>query len=296
MPKTLFEQAEEARLVGKRKLCLKLKNKAEEQVYNELQAKHRAKVEAVKKEFPVDTYIQVINSKVVKIEDGCGTNSGWINITLSGSDKSYTPQELRSKIVKAKNNIRVNAYFDSLRYPKAGPIYIGQYNEAIDDLLDKMSMDRIWGLTEWDEENIDSFSELYSYEYKQAIDEGFTDEEAEEKGREAEDEARHEAYEEYQKKVFQAINYLLRYADLELVKGKKYKYYIAPIKGTSWEGAASKMAEVISGYGTFQYNNGQELKDVGPYKTYSKAVMVHLHWLKHGPEIYGDKSYDYIMQ
>ena len=122
---------------------------------------------------------------------------------------------------------------------------------------------------------------------------GYTDEEAEEKGHEAEGEAQDDDYKEYKGKVLRCLNYVLHYGDIELIEGKKGKYYLAPL--TSWEHSAEKVAEVITGYGTFEYPSGKSLKDTGPYSTYSKAVIQHLHWLKHGPEIYGDGSYSNVM-
>lgn len=291
--KTLSERAEEARLSGNRELCLKLKAQEEAEEQKALQDRHKKEVETVKRDFPIGTYIKSIGT-IEAITDGCGTQRGWISIKMMGSDRTYTPQELRQKINKAQKHIRIAEYFGKLKCPASGRVYIGDYEEAFGKLIAYMEMDRIWTMEEWDDNNVDSFWEIGDYARKKAIDEGYTDEEAETRGQDAEDEARNEAYTEYKDKVIESINCLLHYADLELEEGKNGKYYIKPLK--NWIESANKMAEVITGYGTFEYRSGKELKEVGPYKTYSKAVIEHLHWLKHGPEIYGGRGYDYMMR
>ncbi|MFH1247934.1 MAG: hypothetical protein V1490_02130, partial [Candidatus Omnitrophota bacterium] len=142
--------------------------------------------------------------------------------------------------------------------------------------------------------NLDGWGDVFDYAQKQAIEEGYTDQEAEEKGNAARDEAARDDLKEYRGKMVQMINYLLKYADLELEESKNYKFFLVPL--TSWQHSADKMAKVISGYGTFEYNSGKELKEVGPYKTYAEAIISHLHWLKHGPEIYGDRGYSRLIE
>ena len=68
MEKTLLERAEEARQAGNQKLCLKLRAQAEKERYDELQKKHRARVDAFKKEFPVGKYIPELHNTIKPIK------------------------------------------------------------------------------------------------------------------------------------------------------------------------------------------------------------------------------------
>ena len=286
-------KAEEARQRGDRKEFLRLTQLAEDQRYNELQANHKKQVEAAKKEFPVGMYIPELRTSVEAITDGCGTQSGWIAFKLSGREKTMDLNDIKREISKAKRSASITEYFLGLKCPKTGQMYIGQYDEILDSLKTYMEMDKIWTLEECQDNNLDGGYDTFDYVRKQAIEEGYTDQEAEDKGNKARDKAADEDFQEYRGKYIQMINYLLKYADLELEEDKKSKFYLVPL--TSWLHSADKMAEVISGYGTFEYASGKELKDVGPYKTYSQAVIDHLHWLKHGPEIYGDRSYSRLI-
>jgi hypothetical protein len=291
--KTLLEQAEEARQAGDRPRFQELTRQAEKERYDALQARHAAEVERVKKEFPIGEIVPVINNRVTDIKDGCGTQRGWINIYFGG-EKGYTPQEVRAKIAKSKEEKRVTAKYAALKFSdraKKG-VCIGEYNEALDDLKTAMCLDRVYSLQEADEQFFDYDSGAYSYAYDQAIADGFKDEEAEEKAQEAADEERDEEYRKYKNRFVSCLEYVLRYADLELIEDK-HKWYIRP--ATSWKHSAAKMAEVITGYGTFEFNSALELKEGLPAKTYAEAVIVHIHWLKHGPEVYGDRSYSSIM-
>lgn len=65
-------------------------------------------------------------------------------------------------------------------------------------------------------------------------------------------------------------------------------YRIVPQK--SWQDSAQCLADTISGYGMFWYENAKELKDVGPYATYKHAFLSHIHWMAYYGEVYGVKS------
>jgi hypothetical protein len=104
---TLRQQMEDARQAGKRELFLKLKAQEADEQQKEVQARHRAQVEAAKKDFPIGSV--VMGRTVEKIEDGCGTERGWVSISLAGETKKYTPAELRQELYKRKEHARVNA-------------------------------------------------------------------------------------------------------------------------------------------------------------------------------------------
>jgi len=293
--KTLLEQAEEARQAGDRARCLELKAKAEAERHAEIKTRHDARVEAAKSDFPVGKYIAGYGA-VEKIEDGCGTQRGWISVVFGGG-KREDVDRLRRELAKRAERAAIGRKYAALTFKKEAHASIdipGTYEEALDGLVRYMELDRIWTMEEWQDNNIDSFYEAYDYAYKEAVNDGQTDEKAEEAGDAARDDAEGEAFEEYRGKLIDAINCALEYAGLELLEEEKGVYRLAPRE--TWREAAEKMAMLISGYGTFEYRSGKELKETGPYKTYCEAVMQHLHWAKHGPEVYGGRSYDYMMR
>jgi hypothetical protein len=285
----LTAKAEESRLAGNREDCLSLKKQVEQLQYEQVQEQHQHNLTEAKKIYNIGVNIPGLGT-VTEIKDGCGIKSGWINVYFG--DKNFTPIEISRKLLKIKAEDQVNNSFRSLKFSDKKALYIGEYDETLDALLIYMGLDKIWTLEQWDNNNIDCFSESYSYAKEQAITDGYTDEEAEEKARESEDIERNTEYNKYKQNVLEAINYLLNYAELELIE-KKNKYYIS---AKSWKESAGKMAEIITGYGTFEYKSGKELKDGLPAKTYCEAVIKHLHWLKHAPEVYGAKNYDYMMR
>jgi hypothetical protein len=284
------EEMEAAREAGKRELFLKMQAANEAARYADVRARHAERVKRAKEDYPVASYIEGLG-RVEKITEGCGTQRGWVLVHFAGAEKGIEPRDIRAVIAARIAEKRVREAYDAIKYPKTahgGVTLPGTYDEAIDQLLTRLELKNIWGLQEWDENNIDSFSESYNYAYKEAIKDGYTDAEAEEKGQEAEGEARSDEYKKYKDALEEVINRALSYAGIELLPAEKNgTYRIAPVE--TWKEAADKMAEVITGYGTFQYNSGKELKDGGPYATYAEAVLAHLHWLKHGPEIYGDR-------
>jgi len=284
MDQKIMEQAEAARIAGNREYFLRLVKHAEQLRQDEIQAEHARRVNEALKAWPVGSVI--LGSTVTKHENGCGTESGWINVYLSNG-KHYTPAEIGTKLRERKDSARVSDAYNKIRFVSSGRVKLpGEYEEAIDDLITYMGLDRLTKISDcdcWD------YPEAYTYARDEAVKDGYTDEEAEEKGREASDDARDQDIKEYKGKLLASISHVLHYADLVLTEGKGSRYFIEP--GASWTVSADKMAEVITGYGMFEYKSGRDLKDSGPYGTYCEAVIQHLHWLKHGPEIYGDRGY-----
>ncbi len=284
----LKRQAEIARQAGKRQEFLKLQKQIEEEEQAEVQQRHAAELEAIKKEFPVGTSIPGLGT-VECYKDGCGTQGGWISLVIGC--KEISMRDVRQHIRERRRDEQVSAYFSKHVYPECSDrktkILIGEsYGETLDFLLDVMDMDRIPGRSD---DALDfTYPETYDYAYKQAVEEGYTDQEAEEKAQEAEGEERDEDYKRWVDAVEHAINSCLEPHKLELVE-KDGKYYIAAPEG--WHKAADELACTISGYGTFHYNDGKELKEVGPYKSYCLAVMEHIHWMKYHAEVYGTSGY-----
>jgi hypothetical protein len=287
----LKEQAEQERVSGHREKFLKLKEQIEQAEHNFLLEMHKQRVEEAKKEFPVGFYIPELHSKVTEIKDGCGTQKGWVDIYLG--EKHYSVGELHRKINKAKETKEASDFFDHLKFSNKGKLYVGRtYCETLNMFILAMGLD-IWTSEEMDENNFGSFYGSYDSAYKQAIDDGYTDEEAEEKGREAEDEEYSSLFKEYTASVERTIRYLLNFHELDLVENKN-KYYIEP--HISWEKSAALVKETINGYGTFYFETVKEFKECGPYKNYCEAVIQHIHWLKYYPEVYGARGYQSVYE
>ncbi len=285
----LRELAEKERCAGNRQKFLKLQEQIEEKEQEAVQERHKQYLENVKKDFPVGRFIPEIHATIKDIKDGCGTQAGWVEIYLLGIEKSLSPGELRGKIQDAKNKKSAPDYFDTLKLSdKSKSLCIGNaYSETIDMLINVMSLDLPMG-EEAKESFMDYPSESYNYVLKQAKEDGYTDEQAEEKAMEAEDKERSEEFEKYQQSIVRTLNYLLNFHDIELEeKGKKY--YLVTQK--SWKEVADKVATTITGHGMFEYNSGKELKEGLSCKTYCEAAIQHLHWLKHYTEVYGERSY-----
>lgn len=287
---TLEKQAEEARVKGKRDIFLKLKEKIRDIKEQEVLNAHNAYFKRISEEFPVGTYIKAINDTVKELKHGCGTQRGWIEIYLTNSDKRYTPHELRKKIQDAENCKEAQKQFDKLKFSdKSKSIYLGLKDyDTLDMLVRVMDLD-LPTLEEVDEINIDYFGEIKQDAIKQAIEDGYSDEEAETKGDEREAEAYSENNEKYLEAILKTLNYLLNPHHLQLNSEKK-GYYLTSM-GLSWKQTAQRVAETITGYGMFEYANAQALKDGGPYETFCEAALQHLHWLKYYPQVYGGTGY-----
>jgi hypothetical protein len=289
----LRELAEVERNTGHRQKFLEIQKQIEVVMQKEVLAKHMQYLANAKKEFKVGLYIPEIRASVKDIQHDCGTEKGWIEILLS-NDKKLSPRELRAKIQDAKEEKAAQDYFDKLKFSdQSKSLCIGGADYDTLDMLIK-----VMGLDLPDSEEIDEAimynpSEVYGYTLKEAKEDGYTDEEAEQKAQEAEDKERSEEFEKYLEAILRTINYLLEFHDLELVSLNSRYWLIAK---TSWHIVADKVAATITGYGSFEYNSGTELRDVGPYKNYCKAAISHLHWLKYYPEVYGVSGYRRIYE
>ena len=285
----LEELAEKERCAGNRQKFLIIQKQIEIKEQEEVLARHKLQLETAKKDFPVDFYIPELHARVKEIKDGCGTQQGWVEVYLSGFDKALSPNDIRRKIQDSKNEKAAREYFDKLKFSdRAKTLRIGDaYQDTIDMLIEVMSLDLPSG-EEFDERLMDYPSETYGYVMKQAKEEGYTDEQAEEKAMEAENKERQEEFCKYQNSIMNTLNYLLNFHDIELEKIGKHYYLIAQ---KSWKETAEKVRNTINGMGPFWYDSVKEFKEVGPYGSYCEAAIQHLHWLKHYPEVYGETGY-----
>ena len=286
--------AEKERCAGNRDKFLELQKEIDRMQQEKVLSRHKQYLSNVEKEFGEGTYIPELRLSVRKIENGCGTKRGWINIYLNGKTTPMTPQELRKKIRIVKEENIATEYFKKLDFnDKKLLLCIGEKNDdTIDNLIRMMTLD-LTTIEEYFDYSICDFVRNYDDAFNEAIEDGYTNEEAVLKGEEAESEAMEKDYLEFKSRNLKAINYLLNFHDL-LLSSDKSKYYLKA--KSSWRDVADCVSSTISGQGMFDYKNGKELKDIGPYKTYCNAVIEHLHWLKYYPEIYGYSSYKRIAE
>jgi len=67
-----------------------------------------------------------------------------------------------------------------------------------------------------------------------------------------------------------------------------YKYRVEATDG--WRKALREIIETINGVGMFYFKDAADILRSGPYKSDRDAVVNHLHWIAHWPEVYGESS------
>ena len=146
---------------------------------------------------------------------------------------------------------------------------------TLDDYADRLN-DCDWG--------------CYVHIRDEALAVGFSDEEADEKARDAEDAERGHAWIKYRDAVVYVANKLFGEHGLTLVekrrpKGETYEWNVVPL--LSWRDAADLIRRTINGVGIFEFTSTREFLASGPY-TPKQAVMQHLHWIKRWSDVYGE--------
>lgn len=287
----LKEHAETERCAGHRDKFLELQKQIEIEEQKKVLDAHTKQYESIAKEFSVGTYIPELRATIKEIKHGCGTVRGWINIYLSSKEKPYEYWELKKAIREARDAQEASAYFSSLKFSdKKNSLCIGDSAiDTLEKLIKVMDLD-LPTQEELDDWNINYYCEIMDDVRKHAIGDGYTDDEAEEMALKAEEDEMDRVYNQHKNAIEHTLNYLLNFHHLEVVEIGE-KYYLNLLPGFSWKQACSQTAITISGYGMFQYNSADELKDGGPYKTYCEAVIEHIHWMKHYPEVYGVSGY-----
>jgi len=292
----LLAQAEEARQAGNREKCLKLKAEAEQHKQLQVKENHNKVVESVQKEFPVGKLIRGIGH-VDKIEHECGTKTGWVNIIVSG--KKYKPSNLHKAIHNAEQAEKVHK--DIFMNAKKDAKEIKLYGDDIYAIVRLLHIeDKIPNYDDIEEYNLDYLSEVRSYAHKEAIDDGHSDDKAEEIADKAEAEEMDNLYRQWENGVTSAIEYLFNNHKLNFVikeekklhkdkNGKEWPYtikhyFISP--ENSWEDAANAIKETINGVGMFYFTDLQEFIGSSAQET----ICMHLHWLKDYPRVYGTSN------
>jgi hypothetical protein len=142
-----------------------------------------------------------------------------------------------------------------------------------------------------EEHNVEYVSEAWSEARKQALGEGATESEAEEAGSAAEQEAGTDLFRNWRGAVLAAAEELFGEHGLRLepVGDPRRSFDFRLLPEHSWEDAADRIAQTITGIGMFSFASGRELMESGPW-TARQAVLGHLHWIRQRPEVYGTAS------
>jgi hypothetical protein len=190
-------------------------------------------------------------------------------------------------------------YDDNPRSYEENPGFTGyEENPALtpSDTIDIEALAQMFGIPTFEEAwNEDVDWEAFDYARKEALENGASDDEADEKGRDAEQEDSGERFRLWHDAVTSAVEHEFEEHGLTLVprtgRGRDsrtpWEYRVVPT--VSWTDAARKILHTINGVGMFEFRNVREFLDSGPY-TARQAVLKHLHWLKDRAEVYGDRS------
>lgn len=173
------------------------------------------------------------------------------------------------------------------------------YKPKCSALLSLERLCKLFGLP--DPADNESSGGTYAYCYREAVNDGKTESEAEEIAQAAEQDEQ----DEQDKKQLEAI---LRVSvdafdthDLTLatVDSGKHRgdYRVTPRK--TWRDAAERVRDTINGVGHFHFSSLRELRDSGPY-TDREVVLLHLGYIPDRAEVYGTArarhSYDRAMR
>ena len=170
---------------------------------------------------------------------------------------------------------------------------IGKTRKAA--IIDLDQIAKLFGIDTWDdvdERNSDYYWENSRWAYDEAIKEGLTEEEAQEKQYEAEGADRDEFYSSYKSALLSAAESEFEEMGLiftALTKNSR-EFQIDPAK--TWRVAAENIRETVNGMGHFHFNDLREFLSSGPY-TPREAVMQHLGYVARRAEVYGDYGAKY---
>lgn len=149
------------------------------------------------------------------------------------------------------------------------------------------------------DENFSDYSadnDIWGYAHREALEEGKSEEEAEEIALQAESDARDEYYTKWHDAMISAVEKTMAHIHMDLtpVKPKDskpglrpYEYKVSPTK--DWKDSADQIRDIINGVGMFGFDTLKEFLDSGPY-TAREAVLSHLHYANSYADVYGDRS------
>jgi hypothetical protein len=163
----------------------------------------------------------------------------------------------------------------------------------------RISLDRLATLCKVDtpqdfQDKLDS-GYTYGYVYKQALENGKTESEAEQLAVDAESEEMGEACTKYHAALVDVSEHVFAEHGLVMtpIVPKKhpdclpFEFRVMP--KTTWKDALTKVRETVNGYGPFHFYTNKEMAESIP-ETDRGTVLCHLSWCFRAWEVYGDNS------
>lgn len=149
----------------------------------------------------------------------------------------------------------------------------------------------VQGIEELNEQNWEYFSDIRNQVEKEAINDGYSQEEAEQKGYDAEEKVSERMYKGWKSSLEETMEYLLEHHNLsfEIIKKNKYETGIKIIS-SDWQASARKILDTINGVGMFYADTLKEFYETTSVRSYKELVLSHLHWILSYPEVYGKMS------
>lgn len=165
------------------------------------------------------------------------------------------------------------------------------------DLLDIYEIAKKLGLpdySDFEENNNEYVWESGNAYHQQAIADGASEEEAEEKRYRGEEEAQKELFSNWSGAVMRAAEEIWGFHHLKIDKASAFvsdvDYYIEPVHGKTWYDVAAEIARTINGVGLAHV-------PVEDYRRNSRQwVMKHLGSMQVQPEVYGTASAERIYE
>ena len=149
-------------------------------------------------------------------------------------------------------------------------------------------------LGELDELNLDYYSDVYSYAYNEAIDEGLSKDEAEERAIKAEDLARRELVSKHESAIWSMLNRVLENAwSGDITDDWANDKLILEGTDEQWRDLLRYLLQTAEGYGFIGPIESIE-QYVEEGETVPDAAMRLLHWIHVAHEVWGDFSPSYI--
>lgn len=138
---------------------------------------------------------------------------------------------------------------------------------------------------------------LWSSAYQASKANGLSDEDASEAAQRACDEEDGRLYVAERDEVVRVFSKMMEDHDLEVraFKSRKRMGYYHILPKESWRTSMLCIIKTINGHGPFYFSSSEEFITQGPYFTPRIATLLHLHWCKKYPRVYGEKSYDRLI-
>jgi hypothetical protein len=162
--------------------------------------------------------------------------------------------------------------------------------KTVKDTIDIDQLAVLFGLPSWD--SVDEMNQQHYWEQNR----GITDEEERE---EAEQRTRDEVYAKWYDAVERTASDLFGEHGLELqpagdwwpsarakTRAEERPHLMKVVPSSSWEDAAEKLRETITGEGTFGFEDLREFLRSGSY-TARQTVLTHLSWIRRHPAVFG---------